>query len=79
MEVTEAPDLAALTAATGRAATLERRLGVIYRELGPLRVSIAEMRGPAVLPQRRFQTETQAKVERCPRCGSRYEMEATDV
>jgi hypothetical protein len=58
-----------LAAAAARATTLERRLGVIYRELGPLRVQIAELRGPAELPKRRYQTDTQQKVARCPRCG----------
>jgi hypothetical protein len=64
-----------LVGLTARADTLDRRLSVIYRELRPLRVRIAELRGPAVLPRRRYQTETQAKVDRCPRCGATYSTE----
>lgn len=38
-----------------------------------LREQIAELRGPAVLPKPRYQTETQHKVYDCPRCSRRVQ------
>ena len=35
----------------------------------PIQERLAELRGPANLPKRRYQTDRQRLVARCPRCG----------
>lgn len=62
-----------LAALTKREQDLEDELSIIYQELRPLRVQIAELRGPVELPHRRYRTETQNRVARCPRCGEKVE------
>ncbi len=54
-------------------ARLDEALADIYRERRPVLEALAEVRGPAVLPKRRYQTDTQAKIQRCPRCGGRLD------
>lgn len=46
-----------------------RRQGAHYDYRRRLRERIAELRGPAELPKRRFRTDRQARVAACPRCG----------
>lgn len=53
--------------------TLEERLSEVYRDLWPLREKYAERFPPAELPARRYRTDTQEKVARCPRCGTKIE------
>lgn len=50
---------------------LEERLAPIYRVRRELRQAYAERFPPAEQPPRRYRTETQEKVARCPRCGER--------
>ena len=54
---------------------VEERLTETYRVLWPLRDGYAERFPPAALPSRRNRTETQEKIARCPRCGTRLESE----
>lgn len=56
----------------------EDKLGAFYREvIYPLRNGQAERFPAADRPaRRRDRTDTQEKVERCPRCGTRIEEEA---
>lgn len=53
-------------------AEVDARLGVLYRERRKVSVGMAE-RFDAELPRRRWRSETQEKVARCPRCGERIE------
>lgn len=46
-------------------------LSRVYPRLREIRERIAELE-PIVLPPRRWQSEVQAKVHRCPRCGGRH-------
>lgn len=55
----------------------ERLVDAFLRGLGPhydyrrrLRERIADLRGPADLPKRRFRTDKQQRVAACPRCGA---------
>ncbi|HSC05467.1 MAG TPA: hypothetical protein VLD59_01420 [Steroidobacteraceae bacterium] len=57
---------------------LEERLTPIYRELRPLRAAYAERFPGPELPRRRYRTETQERVARCPRCGQTYADAQTD-
>lgn len=50
---------------------VEERLAPIYRVRRSLREEYASRFEAAALPGRRGRTETQEKVARCPRCGSR--------
>ena len=45
-------------------------LGKIYRRRDEILEALAELRGPAVLPKPRYQTDKQRAISRCPRCGS---------
>lgn len=60
---------------TAAIAALEERLSETYRVLWPLRDARAERFPRAELPPRTARTETQEKVARCPRCGTRLESE----
>lgn len=53
----------------------EAELQSVYRKLWPLREAYAEHFPPAELPARRYRSDTQEKVARCPRCGGRLESE----
>lgn len=57
--------LAALTA-------LEEKLAPIYRVRRDLREAYAERFPTPELPRRRYRTDIQEKVARCPRCGQAY-------
>lgn len=48
-----------------------RRLGPHYGFRGDLRERIAELQGPALLPERRNRTDKQHAVSACPRCGAK--------
>lgn len=47
-----------------------RGLSRHYGFRGALRERIAELRGPAKLPSRRYRTDKQQRVSQCPRCGA---------
>lgn len=51
---------------------LEERLAPIYRVRRELRQAYADRFPPPELPPRRYRTDTQEKVARCPRCGQTY-------
>ena len=60
-------------------AELEEHMSPLFTKRRELRERIAEMRPPAALPSRRNQTDTQRRIERCPRCGTRLpESEGAD-
>ncbi len=56
---------------------LEERLSVVYRERRKLMEEYAEDH-PAVLPPRRYQTDVQQRIARCPRCSARLDGAAVD-
>ena len=47
----------------------DQEIGRLHRLKAPLQERLAELRGPANLPKRRYQTDRQRLVARCPRCG----------
>lgn len=52
-------------------AAVEEKIGRLYRERAPILEALAEARGPAELPPRRYRTEKQQLIARCPRCSGR--------
>lgn len=52
-----------------RVKALKREIADVMARLDPLRLRLAELRGPAVLPARRHRTPTQELTASCPRCG----------
>ena len=52
---------------------VEAELAAVYRRLWPLREQYAETFPPAELPAKRYRTDKQQLVARCPRCGGRIE------
>ncbi len=48
---------------------LEEQLTAVYRERRKLQELFADEH-PPVLPPPRYRTDAQAKIARCPRCGS---------
>ncbi len=65
-----APDLRALEAELRE---IGDNLGDLYRRRDTVLERLAELRGPAVLPKPRYQTDRQRLVSRCPRCGGTYD------
>jgi hypothetical protein len=53
----------------------EAELAFVYRKLWPLREAYAEAVPPADLPRKVNRTAKQERISRCPRCGSRDDME----
>ncbi len=51
---------------------IEDRLTAVYRERRRLQEAFADEH-PPVLPAPRFRTDHQARIARCPRCGSRLD------
>lgn len=70
-EILPEDDLDALVAAERIVDAYLRRQSVHYNFRRRLRERIAELRGPAVLPRPRHQTDVQKKVHECPRCSGR--------
>lgn len=68
-ELLDRDDLAGLVEMERRVDVYLRRQRRHYAFRGNLRERIAELRGPAVLPRASHQTDTQKKVDDCPRCG----------
>lgn len=62
-------DLDALVRAEAIVSRYLRTQAKHYRFRADLLKRIAELRGPAELPRRRFRTDKQMKVAECPRCG----------
>jgi hypothetical protein len=60
------PALAGYEAAVDRYLRHQR---VHYAFRDALRVRLAELRGPAVLPRPARRTDVQRRVDKCPRCG----------
>jgi hypothetical protein len=56
-------------------AAIEERLSPLYRLRRSLREEYAERFEGPELPPRRYRTDTQEKVARCPRCGQTYQSE----
>jgi hypothetical protein len=50
---------------------IDIELGKLYRQRDALQADLADLQGPAVLPQPRHRTDKQLAVARCPRCGDR--------
>jgi chorismate mutase len=50
----------------------DAKIGVLYRERRAVMEQFAEAFPPS-LPPPRYRTETQQRVARCPRCGSKLE------
>lgn len=57
---------------------LEEHMSPMFTRRRELREHIAALRPPADLPARRYRSETQEKVARCPRCGERLADPETD-
>lgn len=56
-------------------AEIEERMAPLYRVRHQIRDAAAEKYPPAQMPkQRRHRTETQEKVARCPRCGTKLDL-----
>ena len=56
-------------------AAVEERLAPLYRLRRDLREAHADRFEPAAMPERRYRSQTQEKVTRCPRCGQSYGVE----
>lgn len=57
-------------------AEIEERMAPLYRVRRQIRDAATEKFETADMPkQRRYRTETQEKVARCPRCGTRLALE----
>jgi hypothetical protein len=54
---------------------IDAELGKLYRKRDALQAELADLQGPAVLPQPRHRTDRQQAVARCPRCGDKITAE----